>query len=185
MSTENEKKYVLNIQGMDTVFFEEADITNTILIDQAYIQTGKGWTYRIRRSIVKIDGELKISYQSCFKKKVTDRVIEIESKIDLRDYNDLYETTDITLQKVRHLIEDNGLVWEIDFFYVGVQTDIYFVMAEVELPEGVEAPERIPEILLKHLVHEVGIGEKGFSSKKLCSTEYANGLYERLTGVVD
>lgn len=70
-----------------------------------------------------------------------------------------------TLSKDRYIYEEDGLKWEIDFFKNG--EDLYFVMAEIELPEGHVRPTKIPSLLKQHLLYEVPLTDDRFSNRKL------------------
>lgn len=177
MPTENERKYVLINEPK--VVHEIATKANRILaIEQAWLYHGKNWTYRIR----KIYGPHYPDpiYKATFKQKVQKRLIEIETDIDERDYYDLLNLSDTILHKTRYIIPVGALKWEVDLFYNEKRSNLYFVMAEVELPEGTKGPALIPSFISDNLLFEVPADNIEFSSRKLQNIEYAIGTYNQL-----
>ena len=154
MPTENERKYVLFNES--NVVQEIAKKSDRILaIEQAWLHHGKNWNYRIR----KIFGPHYPDpiYKSTFKQQTSNRLIEIETDIDERDYFDLLKLSDSILHKTRYVIPIGSLKWEVDLFYDNKRSNLYFVMAEVELPEGIENPPYLPDFISDNLLFEVPI----------------------------
>ena len=176
MPTENERKFVLNVDSEDAILYSDIDLTG-YRIEQAYLPAEKG-AIRIRSS--EQMGKLSDTTERffTFKCKVPDRLVEIETPIDERDFNSLWEELERYLFKYRYVTYHNSQKWEIDFF---VHDDIvYFAMAECELPEGQTEPAEIPDFIKDNLLYEVPIDNKGFSSKDLCDQKYAGDLLKRL-----
>lgn len=156
MPTENEFKYVLDPNT------DEDEISKHIVcveIRQAYLSQQNNVTVRIRESTW--PKSQHVVRELCVKGKA-DRVIEIETVIDKRDFNDLWEFSKFKLQKTRYICANS---WVIDFFKRNGAT--YFVMAECEVPEDVkEPPDPIPVIADK-LVYKGMPSSSKFSSKEL------------------
>ena len=171
MPTENERKYIL--LNEPSVIHSIAKKAQKILaIEQAWLHNGKGWNLRIRKTFGPHFSEPK--FYLTYKQNTDKRLIEIETEIEERDYYDLLKlSSNTTLQKTRYVIPVGVLKWEIDLFYDKKRTIPYFVMAEVELPEGTKTPKIIPNFVLDNLVLEVPIGNNQYSSRKLQDIEYA------------
>ena len=63
---------------------------------------------------------------------------------------------------------------------LGSWHNLYFVQAEVELEEGSNKPEEIPEFLREFLLYEVPLTDDRFSNKRLSDVEFASRLYKSL-----
>lgn len=173
MPTENERKYVLiNEPNVVQEIAKRAD--RLLAIEQAWLENG----LRIRK-IFGPHYEEPI-FKATFKQRVPKRLIEIETDIDERDYFDLLPLTKQVLQKTRYIIPMGSLKWEVDLFYDRKRSNLYFVMAEIELPEGVSNPPSIPNFISDNLLFEVPIDNTDFASKKLQDIEYAIGIYNQL-----
>ena len=172
MPTENERKYVLLIEpNVQQLIAKKAN--RLLAIEQGWIHHGEGWNIRVRKTFGPHYPDPR--YQATFKQDVPSRLIEIETDIDERDYYDLLKLSDSVLQKTRYVIPVGVLKWEIDFFYDSKRSNLYFVMAEVELPEGILNPPSIPDFISDHLLFEVPSDNTKFSSRKLQNIEYAIG----------
>jgi len=138
---------------------------------------------RVRHSILK-DG--RDEWRLTFKQKVVERKIEIEQVISSRDGMDLWEIAVSKLKKVRHYVENedrrDNTVWEIDLFYNHNVGDLYFAMAELELPEGSPPPEELPDFLQKFLLFKVPLTDDRFLNKRLGDMGYAKNLYKEIRG---
>jgi len=139
-------------------------------IKQGYLDSGDGMTTRIRC----IDNQKWIL---TFKQKVGDRIIEIEQELDDRDGQDLWSICVRKLKKNRYVIEDNGIKWELDFF--NNENNIYFVLLEVELPEGSSRPKTVPEFLKEYVLYEVPLTDSQFSNKLLSEVNFATEIHEQ------
>ncbi len=173
MPTENERKYVLlNEPNVIQTIAKRSE--RILAIEQAWLDGG----LRIR----KIFGQHYPDpiYKATFKQRIPKRLIEIETDIDERDYFDLLPLCSIVLQKTRYVIPMGALNWEVDLFYDRKRSNRYFVMAEIELPEGVINPPSIPNFISDNLLYEVPVDNMEFTSKKLEDIEYAIELYNEL-----
>jgi CYTH domain-containing protein len=115
-------------------------------------------------------------------------VVEIETEISARDFQDLFDQCKERLDKHRYLYSywHNGqeLIWEIDLFYTNQNgySKLYFILAEHEMPEGQHEPVVIPPLVAEYLVYAVPREETGdYSSRKLSDPHYASGRYTLLT----
>lgn len=115
-----------------------------------------------------------------FKKHAAGRLIEVETVISERDFDDLWETCVGRFKKYRYPISIGGVMWEIDCFMELDSEEIYFVQAEVELQEGSPRPERLPDIIQENLLYVPDLTDRRFSSTMLGSSQYARVLYGML-----
>lgn len=173
MPTENEKKYVLKLECEEEIH----EIAEGVLrIRQGYLMASKGTSLRIRKS----HSSPYHKFFLTFKSASNSRVIEIEKKIDERDFNDLWLQTLNKLEKNRcfvHDSEDN--IWEVDFF-IDHNNETYFALAEFEMPEGQKEPEFIPDFIQRNLIYEVDLTDSRFSSKLLADVRYAKNILSNL-----
>lgn len=172
MPTENEKKFVLDISCSEK--FLKLKKCKLLDVRQGYLMTGKGMSLRFRSVINKKKN--KNSYFMTFKCNEGSRIVEIEKKIDERDFNDMWKNCMNKVYKTRIVLQG----WEIDFFKDHDGND-YFVMAEFEMPEGQEKPENIPLFISQNLVFEVPLNDTRFSSKMISDVRHAKDLYNTLT----
>lgn len=172
MPTENEKKFVLFCDDPDATLIEVKGRNRFAQICQGYLIRDKDITCRVRYSVNSF-GEHE--YKMTVKREVDGRVIEIETVIDVRDFNDLWSVCKGKLQKIRVYIED----WEIDFF-LDHDGDVYFVLAEHEMPEGQEVPSGMTAFVRDRLLFEVPKGDDRFSNRKLGKINYATDLLVNL-----
>jgi len=121
------------------------------------------------------------------KQDTGERVVEIETLISQRDFDDLFVQTVEKLEKNRYnlgIIRGGHLfIWEIDLFYSleKCYPNPYFILAEHEMPEGQSTPDFIPDLIQQYLLYAVPIQESNeYSSKKLSSPAYAMERYRLL-----
>jgi CYTH domain-containing protein len=175
MPTEHEYKYVLDL-GIRKDVIKSVPIKQNI--EQGYLAFSKGMTCRVR----KINNSGKgTEYFFTFKQKVDGRVVEIETSLNQRDGKDLWNSCISKLRKDRHKLVDGKNTWDIDLFYN--ESDFcYFILAEVELPEGADRPKKLPDLLKKKVIYEVPLTDDRFSNKRLGDAFYAMDLYKKLNG---
>ena len=175
MPTENEFKFVLEL---DTDRRLDVD-GQCLFLDQAYLN--EDGSARIRRISSSSESGVSLNHFFTYKQMCYGRLVEIETLIDIRDFNDLWSQSNRKLQKTRFI--PNGYDgWCIDFFCrwgTGEVGDRFFVMAEVELTEG-EQPDTIPSFITNNLVYAVPQSDDRFTSSKLFDRKYATWLYESL-----
>lgn len=159
---ENERKYVLSIETNENLI---AEIAGKILkIEQGYLGNA-----RIRKSV-----NHKEKYYITFKQNFRDKIIEIEDRISEEDYEELATEASSWTRKTRYYIGG----WEVDFFKYNAKN--YFIMAEIELPDGVNEPYGIPSFITTNLTFVVPRNDSSFSSKKLSDPTYAQKMLETI-----
>jgi predicted CopG family antitoxin len=171
MPTENEVKVVLSCGDPEAALVELKGRNRFSHVIQGYLERGET-TCRVR-FISTSDGAR--FHKLTVKREVNKRLIEIETEIDERDFNDLWTVCKGKIHKVRVYVED----WEIDFF-LDQEGVIYFVLAEHEMPEGQEDPTSLTGFVRDHLLYEVPRGDKRFSNRKLGKVKYARELFQEL-----
>lgn len=183
MPTENEIKYVLKLDCESDLIMQDFKYKK-YLLHQGYLAFSKGMTLRLRSS-QEMKSDKLISNPKrklCYKQKVNERVIEIEKKIDQRDFNDLWDSTLNRAEKHRYVINFNEDIWEIDFFKHHHET--YFVLAEHEMPEGQKEPNEIPDFIFNNLIYSVPHDDDDdFSTKRLACIKHAKKIYKELLSV--
>lgn len=183
MPTEHEFKYVISLELTKEYTEDQLKVvcSEHRAIEQGVLLHGPGSYLRIRRSTTKAG----VQNFMTFKLKDADRTIEVEQPLDVRDAADLWRRCYFKLKKDRYIYAENGLKWEIDLFKDGDR--VYFILAEVELPEDAPRPKKMPAFLKRHLLYEVPLTDDRCSNKRLGDVEYASKLYEQLTkqGVKD
>ncbi|CAN5337002.1 hypothetical protein BH10PSE1_BH10PSE1_09370 [soil metagenome] len=125
MPTENERKYVLSDPAAVLGLWPRETWSE---IRQAYLRGDA----RIRRRSGEPDS-------FTYKIAAGDRLIEIETALEPRDFDDLWPLTTRRMHKLRHTQADGDLQWDIDLF-LDDAGGFYLAMAECEMPEGMDAP---------------------------------------------
>ena len=176
MPTEHEFKYVISLDLTREYTEDQLKVvcSEHRAIEQGVLLHGSGSYLRVRRSVTKAGVQNFLT----FKLKDADRTIEVEQPIDARDATDLWRRCYFKLKKDRYIYTENGLKWEIDLFKDGER--VYFILAEVELPEEAPRPKKLPAFLKRHLLYEVPLTDDRCSNKRLGDVEYASKLYEQL-----
>lgn len=136
MPTENERKYVLADPEAVLALWPRPHWDE---VRQGYLPGGA----RIRRRTRA--GRTRDSFT--YKIAAGGRLIEVETALDARDFDDLWPLTDRRVHKLRQTVTDShGLLWDIDVFLNGDGRS-YLAMAECEMPEGMAAPPAVlPEL---------------------------------------
>jgi CYTH domain-containing protein len=176
MPTEHEYKYVINMDLLKHHSEEQLKIMckSVLHIRQGYLAFSKGMSCRIRCSSEWGTDKWFLT----FKQKVTKRTIEIEKKIDTRDGADLWELAVGKLKKDRYIFPHDGVKWELDLFKF--DSEIYFIMAEIELDENAPRPKHVLPLLKNYVLYEVPLTDDRFSSKRLGDVNYSKQLYSLL-----
>ena len=174
MPTENERKYLLKSECESEVNELSSE---QFLISQGYLIATRGITTRIRKSVKKSNGSE--TYYFTLKVNTAGRCVEIETKLDQRDFNDLWQLALNQLEKIRYIIKHEKNTWEIDFIkdYKG---ETYIAVAEVELPEDQMEPDSVPNIVKKNLLYKVPLTDNRFSNKLLSNAKYAAELLDEI-----
>ncbi len=173
MPTENEVKYVLKLK-CELDIMKRSEEKKEII--QGYLISANGTSLRVRCAKKKN----KTCYYLTYKHKYASRVIEIETKIDERDFLELYDESLNKLAKTRYCYKEGDCHWDIDFFRMPEGMGIYFVLAECEMPEGMEVPLSIPDFIEKNIIWEVGLTDTRFSSRKLSDRTHASKVYKEI-----
>jgi len=180
MPTENERKFVIK-----TPCEHDADelCTEKYKIAQGYLIATRGITVRIRK-MISLFGKEKEELYFTLKVNAGGRMIEIEDKIDKRDFDDLWSIAVNKLEKIRYIIKDNKMYWDVDFFkdYRG---ETYMGVAEIELPEYQVEPESLPPFVKNNLIYKVDFNDTRFSNKLLGDARYACELLKELEKQVE
>ncbi len=179
MPTENERKFLLH-EDSEKIFKNKAHHIKHIR--QGYLGFSKGMSLRIRETN-------NHRYTLTFKQKVNNRVVEIEKKMDKRDFEDLWTVSVNKLEKIRYDInffdyDNNPYLWEVDAFK-DHEHKTYIIIAEHEMPEGDESPHFIPDLISENLIYSVPDSDDRFASKKVADVKYAKKLYESLIKKLD
>lgn len=167
MPIENEKKFVMRLDVDEHRYADLAD--RKLQLEQGYL-CRNDLTVRVRAATNK-----KTRYYLTVKHTIDGKVIEIEKKISEADYKALSQVAKGWVRKTRYVIGS----WEIDFFKINGHT--YFVMAEIELPDDVDEPTIVPDMVRSVLLHRVARGDNRFSSKKLSDVVYAERLIAEIS----
>lgn len=129
------------------------------LIEQTYI----GYGTRVRR----VSDDVMVEHWFTFKKATADGLVEIETAIPARDHDLLRATSRRSVSKRRADVRVGNALWEVDLF--AHHSDGDFVIAEIELPEGVGEPDTIPDFLKPYVIRRVNTPE--FSNEALSEPE--------------
>jgi CYTH domain-containing protein len=167
MPTENERKYVLSEPQAVLELWPRETWSE---IRQAYLRGDA----RIRRRSGQADS---FTYKISAPTGSGERLIEIETPLEARDFDDLWPLTTRRIHKLRRTETDaHGHQWDVDVF-LEETGDLYLAMAECELPEGVEAPlEVLPALapLVRYLVPRARQTE--FANTRLSDPAYVRTL---------
>jgi len=166
MPTENERKYVLGDPEAVLALWDRSDWSE---IRQGYLPGD----VRIRRQ-TRGDG---VDDSLTCKIAVPGRLVEIETALDARDFDDLWPLTDRRIHKRRRTtVDGHGLRWDVDLF-LDAAGAVYWAMAECEMPEGQDAPVEVLPPLAAHIRYLVPRSRQAeFSSARLANPVYAASL---------
>ena len=174
MPTENERKFVVKKDCEKEI----SGIANrSYKISQGYLIATRGITVRVRRSISR--ETQNENFYFTLKVNTSGRVVEIENKIDKRDFEDLWNIALNKLEKIRYEVNFSKDVWEIDFFK-DYKNETYIAVAEIEMPEGRIDPEVVPDFIYKNSIFKVPLTDSRFSNKLLGDARYASKLLEEI-----
>ena len=144
MPTENERKYVLSDPEAVLALWPPEDWDD---VRQGYLPGDARIRRRTRAG--------RTTETFTYKIDAAGRLIEIETGLEPRDFDDLWPLTTRRIHKRRRAMTDaHGLAWDIDLF-LDPEGRFYFAMAECEMPEGMDAPaEVLPELagLIRYIV---------------------------------
>ena len=142
-------------------------------INQGYLIATRGITVRIRKSVERNKKVCKNYFT--LKVNTAGRTIEIEQEIDERDFKDLWNIALNKLKKIRYVLKNKKERWELDFFK-DYKNQTYISIAELEMPEEQQRPNKILDIVKDNLLYQVPITDVRFSNKLLSDARYAKDL---------
>lgn len=175
MPTENERKYVIKTScevEVNELCYEKYQI------GQGYLIATRGITVRIRK-MKPLFGKEKEVYYYTMKVNAGGRMIEIEDKIDKRDFDDLWNISVNKLEKIRYIVKEQKAYWEIDFFK-DYRNETYMAVAEIEMPEGQIEPDSLPSVVKDNLIYKVDLTDNRFANKLLGDARYACEILKEL-----
>ena len=167
MPTENERKYVLSDPQAILDLWPRETWSE---IRQAYLRGDA----RIRRRSGEADS---FTYKIVAPSGDGERLIEIETALEARDFDDLWPLTTRRIHKLRRTETDaHGHQWDVDVFLDDAD-GFYLAMAECELPEGVDAPPEVLPALAPHVRYFVPRARQTeFANTRLSDPAYARSL---------
>jgi CYTH domain-containing protein len=172
MPIENERKFVLLDDGKLEQQLAHAPGVTKSFLRQAYLDVSG---MRIRS--LEADGRKR--YVFTYKREVDGQVVEIETDINVEDFDRLWSQRRETLQKARYSWNDDRFHWEVELFKTA-EGRTYFAQAEVEMPEDDKAPPPLPPLLAGHLLATAPAGDPRFTSKRLADQAHAERLLAEL-----
>lgn len=166
MPVENERKFVLAQDISQAAFagWARSDIR------QAYLDDGP----RIRDQ----DGVATFTYKRMI--SAAQELVEIEAEISREDFDMLWSERATALDKTRYAKRDDSGDWVVDFLRAE-SGELYFVLAEVELPRGVAAPSAIAAEIAPFVIYAVAASDSRFTNKRLTNVAYATALYREIS----
>lgn len=140
---ENEIKYLLRAEAFDAALEEHGPV---VVIEQYYV--AENCRVRSMRQV-----GLPARRVFTFKKATRSGLVEIETEIGEEDYDLLKEAAIGGISKTRTSFRRGEVEWDVDRFETG---NGCFVIAEPEMPLGMDVPTELPSWLTRHLVRELG-----------------------------
>lgn len=179
MPVENERKFVLKFTGAEANKFENVVKHLSKAKEFEFRQGYLNENTRIREIVPISDGPAE--YLFTYKMKVNGKLIEIETDISEHDFNYLWVKVQTVINKNRIKVPVNGVIWEVDFIKdPSDANNSYLVMAEVELPDGVDAPDFIPDFVSQNLLYAVPIDDRRFDNTRLSSPKVVEKILKGL-----
>ena len=164
MAIENELKAILVLDnpGEFLKSLKKKSKCETFDITQGYLSKSA----RIRHIVPHNDVKNE-QFVFTYKTKVSSETVELEHQISIHDYHKLCLIVKPIIHKTRIKCKDGVYTWDIDFFKTPKSGNIYFAMAEVEMPEfEFEAPMPL-DIISPYIAKWVDPGDKRFGNKNL------------------
>ena len=191
---ENELEYILPVDldqslldGWERVEIKQAYLED-ILIDQ-FGEDFEDKKLRIRESHYtsgeranQTKHEVGLKTRSEGNTHVQEQEAPIPDNLFTDIFNEVAE--DRRLLKIRYQKDFGDEKVCVDFFIDGdFETGaVYFVKADIEMPEGRTEPQHTPDVIRQNTLHAVERADRSFSSRKMSSVEYAQ---ERLKWVLE
>ncbi len=177
MPTEFERKFVIKASCEKSI----ADVAiQKYEIAQGYLIATRGITVRVRKSVATYSNGGKGGMYFTMKVNTNNRCVEIENKLDKRDFDDLWNIALNKLEKIRYEVKNNKEIWECDFFK-DYRDQTYMAVAEIELPEGQLEPNSVPPFIRDNLIYRVALTDTRFSNKLLGDARYAADLLNEIS----
>ena len=183
MPAENEVKYVLddpenNLENHLTETLQGYDILQSYLDRDSRLRIFRPNNGEF--SFIKRNGGRELLKEGdmpvfSFKRKIAGRQIEIETDVSADDATALLPSAELYVRKRRFSIQDGEVKWDIDFFK-GRAGNTYFILAEAEMPEHMQEPERIPACISAHLLLSIGRAS-GFGNRKLADEKAVSAAF--------
>jgi CYTH domain-containing protein len=169
MPVENERKYVLS-PGFDAGRLKG---WQEVEIRQAYLDDGP----RIRQ----IGADFIFTYKKWAPH--AGELVEIETPISREDFELLWPLRVQSVQKTRHIKVVGDEEWVVDFLRDDAG-DVFFVLAEVELPRFQAEPRAVVDEIADFVLYAVAADDNRFTNKKLADRDYALGLLAQVAAEV-
>jgi len=169
MPVENERKYVLSPA------FDAGRLKGWQALDirQCYMDDGP----RIRQ----IGADFVFTYKKWAPH--AGELIEIETPISREDFELLWPMRVQAVQKTRYVKVVGDEEWVVDFLRDDTG-EVYFVLAEAELPRFQAEPGAVPEEIAGFLLYSVAADDNRFTNKKLADRDYALRLMATVAAAV-
>jgi CYTH domain-containing protein len=173
---ENERKFVLDVKNPEGFKNMLMNMPTTAVYEyrQGYLNDHT----RIRE--IKHNGEV-VDALFTFKKKINGKLREVEKSIPQDDFDALWTDVNKVINKLRvKVMGDDGYTWEVDFFIDQATREFYLVMAEVELPDGMEMPPSVPSFIADNLLYLVPKTDLRFMNTQLVQPKLVKKTLEDL-----
>lgn len=158
MPVENERKYVLS-PAFDVGRLKD---WKALEIRQGYLDDGP----RIRQ----IGADFVFTYKKWAPH--ARELVEIETPISRDDFELLWPLRVQAVQKTRYVKMVGDEEWVVDTLRDDAG-EVYFVLAEAELPRFQLDPKAVPDEISAFVVHAVAYDDNRFTNKKLADRDYA------------
>lgn len=181
MAIENERKILLDTHKSDQLWQDLKHRKSELQVQFMDITQGYlSGSARVRH-VVPHDPLCLDYHIFTYKVKVMGSVCEIETLIDPHIYHKLMLITKPVILKTRAKIVQGDLTWDIDFFKMPKSGSVYFLMAEVEMPEfQTELPSML-DVLSPYMIRWVEVGDKRFNNKSLVHLNKVKKLLKDIT----
>lgn len=150
MPVENERKYLLSLTPthIDGLVRDYDGVLR--IIKQAYVGEA-----RIRSIDSPWGGRTKYMFTWKSRRQDGSRM-EIEKVISKSDFADLWARSTNGITKQRITICRGDVFWDVDFLYKDdIDEDHYLTIAESEMPEGWDTPDKLPDFVRQNLLYLV------------------------------
>lgn len=167
--SENELKFVID----DYVALEMALMASYGWEDiaQGYLNPNA----RVRR-VTHRDG--RRSFYFTYKQRMPNgHNLELEALMAESEFDEAWEYTIERLTKRRVTFDEGEVHWDVDFYR---WAEPYFVLAEVEMPAEMTAPDVIPPFLAERLIYAVPREDNRFAARRLADENHVRAMAQEL-----